>query len=522
MDFRVLGPLEVVDGSEVVPVPGAKQGALLAMLLLHANEIVSSSRLLEELWADAPPSSGMTALQVRVSQLRKALGTAGDAIVTRPPGYVLQIAADQLDLHRFERLLGDADRALQRDEAATAWARLEEALALWRGPALTDFAYESFAQAAIGRLEELRIVAQELRVDAGLRLGHHAELVGELEALVSQHALRERLRGQLMLALYRSGRQAEALEAYQAARRTLVEELGIEPMHELQELEGAILRQERELDLPRSSVTNRSLLVAAIADRPLAPLLAAAEPLARHQARELIVSRLVGDRGGLAAASVEMAEACALLVGRDIVARAAAFTSESPGMDVARLAREQDVDLVAVTASPALLDDPELATLLATAPCDVALVLGEPVQGPGPVLVPFTGGEHDWSAIELGAWFAVSWHARLRLAGPAAEGRKDSSRLLASASLAVQRALGVAAEPLLLEPDPARLVDAAAGAAVAVVGLPEGWRRTGLGATRAALAASGRPTVLVRKGLRPGGLAPPENLTRFTWSLRAS
>src|SRR4051794_22343859 len=171
VEFRVLGPLEVVDGTEVVPVPGAKQGALLAMLLLHANEIVSSGRLLDELWADAPPSSGMTALQVRVSQLRKALGPAGDAIVTRPPGYVLQIAADQLDLHRFQRLLGDADRALQRDEAATAWARLEEALALWRGPALADFMYESFAQAAIGRLEELRIVAQELRIDAGLRLG---------------------------------------------------------------------------------------------------------------------------------------------------------------------------------------------------------------------------------------------------------------------------------------------------------------------------------------------------------------
>src|SRR4051812_46028217 len=346
------------------------------MLLLHANEIVSSSRLLEELWADGPPNSGMTALQVRVSQLRKVLGTAGDAIVTRPPGYVLQIAADQLDLHRFERLLGDAGRALQRDEAATAWAGLETALALWRGPALADFTFESFAQAPISRLEELRVVAQELRVDAGLRLGRHVELVGELEALVAQHPLRERLRGQLMLALYRSGRQAEALEAYQAARRTLVEELGIEPMHELQELEGAILRQERELDLPRSSVANRSLLVAAIADRPLAPLLAAAEPLARHPSRELIVSRLVGDRGGLAAASAETAEACKLLVGREIVARAAAFTSESPGVDVARLAREQDVDLVAVTASPAFLDDPALATLLATAPCDVALVLG--------------------------------------------------------------------------------------------------------------------------------------------------
>jgi DNA-binding SARP family transcriptional activator len=218
VDFRVLGPLEVLDGADVVPVPGAKQGALLALLLLHANEIVSSSRLLDELWGDAPPESGLTALQVRASQLRKALGSAGDAIVTRPPGYVLQVAAEQVDLHRFERLVGEADRALQRDEPAPAWAQLQEALALWRGPALADFAYESFAQAAIGRLEELRVVAQELRVDAGLRLARHAELVVELEALVAQHPLRERLRGQLMLALYRNGRQAEALDAYHAGR----------------------------------------------------------------------------------------------------------------------------------------------------------------------------------------------------------------------------------------------------------------------------------------------------------------
>ena len=195
------------------------------------------------------------------------------------------------------------------------------------------------------------------------------------------------------------------------------------------------------------------------------------------------------------------------------------FTSDSPGADAARLATEQDVDLVLVAAPAALLDDPDLGDLLRSAPCDVAVLTGgEPAAGP--VLVPFAGTDHDWSAIELGAWLAGSWQVPLRLAGPAVEGGRDASRLLASASLAVQRALGVAAEPLLVEPGPEALVAAAADAGVTVVGLSDRWRKDGLGPTRGALAASGHPTLLVRKGLRPGGLAPAENLTRFTWSLR--
>src|SRR3954469_2643683 len=299
MQFRILGPLEVLDDGRPVPVTGASLRGLLALLLLHANEVVSSDRLVDEIWGEEPPASGATALQVRVSQLRKALGPAAERLETRPPGYVLRVGPEELDLDRFTRLL-DGVEAAGPDTAAAA---LRQALALWRGPALADLAYESFAQAAIGRMEELRLVAVERRVDADLALGRHGELVAELESLVAQHPLRERLRGQLMLALYRSGRQAEALDAYQATRRTLVDELGIEPMHALQELEGAILRQERELDLAPSSVSHRSLLVAAIGARPLAPLLAVAEPLARHPARELIVSRLVGARGELAAAS---------------------------------------------------------------------------------------------------------------------------------------------------------------------------------------------------------------------------
>jgi DNA-binding SARP family transcriptional activator len=518
LDYRVLGPLEVWHGDQPVLVRGAKQRALLAVLLLNSNQVVSSDRLLDELWGDEPPEARTAALRVRVSQLRKALdvGEGSSPIATQPPGYVIRLQPGQLDLARFELLLEEAGAA----EPAVAAEKLREALSLWRGPALADFAYEPFAQAAIGRLEELHLLAVEKRIDADVILGRHAELVGELESLVAEHRLRERLYGQLMLALYRTGRQAEALEAYQAARRILVDELGIEPGPALQELERAILRQDPSLDLAETPQPRRSILVAGLGDLPLEPLLAIAEPLARQPPRELIVARLLADRAGVGAAAAALGEHCAYLGARGIVARAAAFTSESPGSDASRLAAEQDVDLVLVGGPPGLLEDDELQELLRSAPCDVAVLAGdEPVAGP--VLVPFAGTEHDWSAIELGAWLAGSWQVPLRLAGPAVEGGRDASRLLASASLAVQRALGVAAEPLLVAPGPDALVAAAADAAVAVVGLSDRWRKEGLGGARGALAHSGKPVLLARKGLRPGGLAPPENLTRFTWSLRA-
>jgi DNA-binding SARP family transcriptional activator len=515
MDFGILGPLEVSDEGRVLPLGGSKQRALLALLLLHANQVVSSDRLIDELWGEEPPESGTAALQVRISKLRKALGAGGEAIMTRTPGYVINVGSDRLDLQRFERLVSEAERDLQGGDSAQASSKLADALSLWRGAPLADLAYESFAQPAIARLEELRLVAQELRSEAELALGRHNEVVGELDALVAAHPLREGLRRQLMLALYRSGRQAEALEAYQAARRTLVEHLGIEPGPRLQELERSILRQDRSLDPVAPPVSLRSILVAGVGDRLLEPLLALAEPLARQPQREVIVARLLDDRNALAAAAAAVGAQCEALRARAVVARAAVFTSTSPGEDVSRLATEQDVDLVLV-AGP--LDDPEVIALLRTAPCDVAVVVG-PSAVPGVVLVPFGGNEHDWSAIELGAWLAGSWQVPLRLAGPAAEGGKDASRLLASASLAVQRALGIAAEPLLVEPGPTQLAATAGAAAITVIGLPERWRTDGLGSARAAVAAAGRPVLLVRKGLRPGGIAPPQNLTRFTWSL---
>src|ERR687887_2553119 len=233
MEFRVLGPLEVLEDGRQIEIGGAKQRALLAILLLHANEVVSTDRLIDALWEEAPPETAQKALQVYISQLRKTLGK--ERLETKAPGYRLRIAQDELDLARFQRLAEEHPR---------------EALALWRGQPLAEFAYQRFAQAEIARLEELRLECLERRIEEDLEQGRHAALVGELERLVREHPLRERLRAQLMLALYRSGRQAEALEAYQDARRALTEELGIQPSHELRDLQRAILAQDVALALP--------------------------------------------------------------------------------------------------------------------------------------------------------------------------------------------------------------------------------------------------------------------------------
>ena len=257
MQFRILGPLEVADDDGLVSLAGA-QRSLLALLLLNANEVVSADRLIENLWGEDVPESGRTALQVRVSQLRKALGGARGRIATLAPGYLLRVGRDELDLYGFERLVSEADGA----EPAKAAAKLRAALGLWRGAPLVDLSYASFAQPAIRRLEELRLAALEKRIEADLELGRQADLVGELEMLVEEHPLRERLHAQLMLALYRCGRQADALAAYQNARRVLVEQLAIEPSAPLRQLEQAILRQETSLDLAPTSLRAAELVAA--------------------------------------------------------------------------------------------------------------------------------------------------------------------------------------------------------------------------------------------------------------------
>jgi YVTN family beta-propeller protein len=243
LEFGVLGPLEVYRGSSALPLGGQRQRALLTLLLLHANEVVSRDRLIDGVWGETPPRTVEAALRVYLSKLRKLLGSDGSgvALVTRPHGYMLGIEPEQLDLHRFERLVCEGREALAVRSAEKAAARLGEALALWRGPPLADLGYASFTAATIGRLVELRLCAFEDRIEAELALGHHSDLVPDIEALVAEYPLRERLRAQLMVTLYRTGRQSEALQAYRAARRLLAEELGIDPGPELQHLEKAIL-----------------------------------------------------------------------------------------------------------------------------------------------------------------------------------------------------------------------------------------------------------------------------------------
>ena len=253
MRFGILGPLEVVDeGGRELGLGGRKQRAVLAVLLLHANEAMSQDRLVEELWPGRPPASAATSLQAYVSRLRRALGEDG-RIVTTAGGYLIRVAAEELDLDRFERLVEEGGSALSSGELELASRTLREALGLWRGAPLGDFRYDSFAQAETARLEELRLGAVEQRVEVELALGREATVIGDLERLVREYPYRERLRGQLMLALYRTGRQAEALEAYRNARTVLVDELGIEPSPELRELHDAILSQDGSLLGPDAS-----------------------------------------------------------------------------------------------------------------------------------------------------------------------------------------------------------------------------------------------------------------------------
>ena len=249
VEIRLLGPLEVGASGRRLELRRQKQRALLALLALRAGEVVSTDRLVEELWGASPPKAAVGSLQNLVSELRKVLGS--DVLVTRSPGYLLGIGRDQVDAHRFERIAREA----QSGPAESRAARLREALALWRGAPLADLAFESFAQAEIARLEELRASVREALFEAELELGHHASLVSELEAFVAEHPLRERPRGQLMLALYRAARQADALDAYRQARETLVEELGIEPSTDLQRLEQAILRHDPALEPERRAPT---------------------------------------------------------------------------------------------------------------------------------------------------------------------------------------------------------------------------------------------------------------------------
>ena len=489
-------------------------------------------RIIDELWGDDPPERVVNVLQTYISRLRKELPPG--RLVSMAPGYALAVERGELDLETFEQRVEEGRRSLSVGDAKAASESLHLALALWRGPPLGDVGQTAFARIESARLDELRLAAMEERIDAELALSRHAALVAELEALVAEYPLRERLRAQLMLALYRSGRHPEALAVYREARKRLVDELGVEPGHALRELESAILRQDPSLDRPASEARGqpqtRSLIVVCLAAENLHALLDFAVPLSRGQRNELVFVLLVADPLALPEAVRIANDQRTALAARGVTARAAAFTSAEPARDILRLVSNADVALLALDA-PNGLDgegrlDGELSTVLREAPCDIALLTGSSsaagADAADCIAVPFGGGEHEWAAVEIGAWFARAEQRPLRLVGAVGDpsaGRRDASRLLASVSLLVQQFAGVDTEQALADAEDG-VAAFAEGARVVLIGFPDDWRSRGIGRTRLELLRhAAAPGFLVRGGLRPGGLAPAESLTRFTWTL---
>ena len=259
LQFRVLGPVEVTDGGQSLPLGGPKQRALLADLILNAGRVVPTARLIDDLWGDAPPATAGHTVEAYIARLRRVLrdGSAPGVLLTRPPGYVLDVDPGQVDAVRFEQLAQDAVAAADRDDHEQTSALLRAALALWRGQALADIAETPFARGAATRLNDQHLLALERRIDSDLKLGRAQDLIPELEALTASHPYHEPFHRQLMLALYQSGRQSDALAAFRRARERLAGELGIEPGPDLRRMQQAILRQDPELEQPPATRPRR-------------------------------------------------------------------------------------------------------------------------------------------------------------------------------------------------------------------------------------------------------------------------
>ena len=396
VQFRLLGPLEAQDGERGVELGRPKQRVLLAVLLVHANQVISLDRLVEELWGEEPPPQAAASLQTYVSNLRRALEPGRPAralsrvLVSQPPGYRLVVGAGDLDATRFAALAEEGHRMLQAGRPAAAARALRDGLGLWRGPALAEVADEAFAQAERNRLEELRVAALEDRVAADLDLGGHAAAVAELEELAGRYPFRERLAGLLMLALYRSGRQAEALQAFQAARRTLADELGIDPGRWLRQLQAGILRQDPGLDWtpppqepgPPPGETGGSAaergpaLAASVTQRPQA---AADELVGRDDQLAALDAILAGARGGRGQVALVAGEPG---IGKTRLAEEAARRAAGAGMQVA-WGRCHEGD-----GAPALWPWAQVMRQLAAelAPGQLAAMLGPSAAWPGQLI----------------------------------------------------------------------------------------------------------------------------------------
>jgi DNA-binding SARP family transcriptional activator len=297
VEFQILGPLEVLEGGRPLALGRLKERMVLAVLLLHANEFVSRERLIDELWGVAPPATARKAVNVYISKLRKALTVNGDdPIATADGGYRLVVGSDLLDADRMRRLVAAAHERMADGESEAASRLLQEALSSWRGPTLAGLQLESFGRDEVAQLDELRLALLMDRIDCDLALGRHERVLGELQVLVQEHPLRERLRAQQMLALYRADRQADALDAYQQARHTLIDELGIEPSESLQRLQQAILRHDPALEAPAGTAAAKRAAPAPAAAAGGAPAALPARPRPRRRAlrrRSLVAAGLV-------------------------------------------------------------------------------------------------------------------------------------------------------------------------------------------------------------------------------------
>ena len=384
LEFRLLGPVEVRSGGELLPLGGPRQRALLALLCLNRGRVVSVDRIVDELWGDSAPASARHMVEVYVSKLRGLLGP--HALTTRSPGYVLQLEPEALDVDRFEGLIADGEEALAAGDPEAAAARFTGGLGLWRGSPLADFTFEPFTQSEIARLEERKLIAEEGRIDAELELGRSMELVSEIERLIEKAPFRERFRAQLMLALYRAGRQADALHAYRQARETLVAELGIEPGQELRDLERAILAQEEGL-------AGKSRL-----RTPTGP-----------SSRKIVTMLFVelGARG-------QGADAEALLVlGRERLAAAEQVLK----LHGAAIEQFPDGTLMGVFGTPAAHEDDSLRALRAAVDLREQAIVSRAVVETGEVLVGAAGAVSG-PAIRAGTLFLAAAPAGEILVGP--------------------------------------------------------------------------------------------------------
>ncbi len=524
--YLMLGPMTALVDGRPADLGGPRQRGVLVVLLSDAGRLVPASHIVDAIWGDEPPASAANLVQRSISQLRKSLGK--DAIETRGAGYMARIEPDALDLHVFERLLRAGSTDLREGRYEEAGATLRQALDLWRGAALADLADQDFLVQEAARLDELRLLAAERAVEADLGLGRHADATAEIEALVHSHPLRERPRELLMRALYGAGRQAEALDAYRAARSTFVDELGIEPGPALRDLEQAVLRQDPSLrpaensaERPVASEAPRVLMVAQLGPggaKRLAPLAAI---LARRPPREIVLAQTVADRHELTAAS-ERLHAIRETLGEDgLDARAAAFTSVTPGADLARLAAEQDADLLLLDAPERLLEDGPLLTLLERAPCDVGVLIGAgPVDGAraGAVLGrrPRLVGGRD-RRLDRAQQRSAAAPRRCQHEPPRARCQSASRQCVAGRAARPRgcRRSRCWSTRSRTRCSPRPTTPASWLSALQSVG---GARALALSRTRLATAGD-LPVLLVRRGVRPGGLAPGESDTRFTWTL---